>query len=117
MLFIGGRHGSFFHTAAGLGASRERHEARPHSWVLLRPLAVVILANVTKFNPDGSALRFSTFLGGGGIDSGEGIAVRFGKIYVTGTSSSTNFPTTAGAFQGANAGGSDGFVAKFGFDR
>ncbi|HZF39194.1 MAG TPA: SBBP repeat-containing protein [Blastocatellia bacterium] len=73
-------------------------------------------AFVTKLNQDGSALVYSTFLGGGGSDSGEGIAVRLGKIYVTGTSSSTNFPTTAGAFQGANAGGSDGFVAKFGLD-
>jgi beta-propeller repeat-containing protein len=70
-------------------------------------------AFVTKLNRAGSALRFSTFLGGDGTDSGESIEVKFGKIYVTGTSSSTAFPTTAGAFQEANAGGSDGFVAKY----
>jgi beta-propeller repeat-containing protein len=73
-------------------------------------------AFVTKLNQDGSALRFSTYLGGSGTDSGEGIAVRFGKIYVTGTSLSINFPTTTGAFQTVNAGRSDGFVAKYGLD-
>jgi beta-propeller repeat-containing protein len=70
-------------------------------------------AFVTKLNHAGSALLFSTFLGGSGTDVSEGIAVRFGKIYVTGSSSSLNFPTTAGAFQTVNAGNSDGFVVKY----
>jgi hypothetical protein len=70
-------------------------------------------AFVTKLNLDGSALVCSTFLGGGGSDAGESIAVSSGKIYVAGNSDSSNFPTTPGAFQEANAGSSDGFVVKY----
>ena len=70
-------------------------------------------AFVTKLNRNGSALRFSTFLGGGGSDVGESIAVGPGKIYVTGNSDSSNFPTMPGAFQEANAGSTDGFVVKY----
>jgi hypothetical protein len=68
-------------------------------------------AFVTKLNPDGSALRFSTYLGGIGADSGQAIALG-GRVFVSGSASSSNFPTTAGAFQPVNAGGSDAFVAK-----
>jgi Beta-propeller repeat len=70
-------------------------------------------AFVTKLTRNGSALRFSTFLGGGGSDSGESIAIRPGRIFVTGNSNSSAFPTTAGAFQGANAGSTDSFVTKY----
>jgi len=74
-------------------------------------------AFVTKLNPAGSALVYSTYIGGSGFDSGAGIAVdAAGNAYVTGFTGSTNFPTTAGAFQttfanGANFGG-DAFVTK-----
>jgi hypothetical protein len=57
-------------------------------------------AFVTKFNPAGSALVYSTYLGGSGGDSANGIAVdNSGDAYVTGNTQSTNFPTTPGAFQ------------------
>ncbi len=57
-------------------------------------------AFVTKLNPTGTALVYSTYLGGTGGDSGWGIAVdTAGNAYVTGYTSSTDFPTTAGAFQ------------------
>jgi hypothetical protein len=73
-------------------------------------------AFVTKVNPGGSGLVYSTYLGGAGTDAGSGIAVdSSGNAYVTGTTSSTNFPTassTSSPFQGANAGGSDAFVTK-----
>ena len=70
-------------------------------------------AFVTKFNADGSALVYSTFLGGNGDDSGIGIAVHAdGDAYVTGATSSTNFPTTAGAFQPSFGGFGDAFVTK-----
>jgi Beta-propeller repeat len=58
---------------------------------------------------------YSTYLGGGnGIDNGQGIAVdATGAAYVTGNTASTNFPTTAGAFQTAHGGGFyDAFVTK-----
>jgi beta-propeller repeat-containing protein len=69
-------------------------------------------AFVTKLNASGSALAYSTFLGGTGDDFGEGIAVRFGRAYVTGETSSTDYPTTPGAFDRTPNGFSDAFVTK-----
>jgi len=69
-------------------------------------------AVVTKFNPAGSALVYSTYLGGGGGDVAVGIAVdTSGNAYVSGNTDSTNFPTQ-NPFQPANAGGGDVFLAK-----
>ena len=67
---------------------------------------------VAKLNPAGSALVFSTYLGGSGDDMGGGLALdSTGNIYVAGETSG-NFPTTAGAYQTAFGGGaSDGFMA------
>lgn len=57
-------------------------------------------AFVTKLDNKGSSLIYSTYLGGNSQDTGLGIAVdRARKVYVTGTTNSTNFPTTSGAFQ------------------
>ena len=68
---------------------------------------------VTKFNPAGSAPVYSTYLGGSGPDVGSGIAVdSSGAAYVVGTTSSTNFPTTANSYQSAYAGNGDAFIAK-----
>jgi Beta-propeller repeat/Abnormal spindle-like microcephaly-assoc'd, ASPM-SPD-2-Hydin len=74
-------------------------------------------AFVTKVNASGTAFVYSTYLGGNGIDHGSGIAVDgSGNAYVAGTTSSKNYPVTAGAFQstcGGCAGGNpDGFVTK-----
>ena len=71
-------------------------------------------AFVTKLNAAGSALVYSTYLGGSGDDNGSGIAVdSSGNAYVTGYTHSTNFPTTANAFQPAFGGGSiHAFVTK-----
>ncbi len=52
-------------------------------------------------------LSYSTYLGGNDYDEGYGIAVDgLGNAYVTGYTASTNFPTTAGAFQTSLGGGS-----------
>ncbi len=57
-------------------------------------------AFVTKFSPDGSSLVYSTYLGGDSIDRGYAIAVdSSGNSYVTGYTSSNNFPITSGAYQ------------------
>ncbi len=57
-------------------------------------------AFVSELNSTGSALVYSTFLGGSVIDYGTGIAVdASGNSYVTGYASSTDFPTTPGAYQ------------------
>lgn len=68
---------------------------------------------VTKLNSTGSAIVFSTYLGGDDADLGQGIAVdSSGNVFVAGDTRSTNFPTTANAFQ-TNFGGNQGaFVAK-----
>jgi hypothetical protein len=67
-------------------------------------------AFVTKINAGGSALLYSTYLGGSGLDVGQTIAVDGGgDVYVTGQTSSTNFPT-ANPFQAGNQGNSDAFV-------
>ncbi len=61
-------------------------------------------AFVTELNPTGSALIYSTYLGGSGADSGSGIAVdSSGNAYVTGWTASTDFPT-ASPFQPTNKG-------------
>jgi hypothetical protein len=70
-------------------------------------------AFVAKLNPAGSALVFSTYLGGNSDDYGEGIAVDTqGNVYVGGFTNSTNFPTS-NALQPNNAGNSDVFISKF----
>src|SRR5205814_8754446 len=71
-------------------------------------------AFVTKLNPTGSALVYSTYLGGSSSDAGSGIAVdAAGNAYVTGGTGSTDFPTTIGAFQTTKGGGfRDAFVTK-----
>jgi hypothetical protein len=70
-------------------------------------------AFLTKINAAGTALVFSTYLGGADNDSGEGIKVdSAGNVYLGGDTASTNFPT-ASPIQAANAGGiSDVFVMK-----
>jgi hypothetical protein len=70
-------------------------------------------AFVTKLNPAGTGLAYSTYLGGSGSDAGRGIAVdSAGAAYVTGETSSTDFPTTAGAFDASLDGVFDAFVTK-----
>src|SRR2546427_769359 len=72
-------------------------------------------AFVTKLNPTGAALVYSTYLGGTSDDFGLGIAVdSFGNAYVTGFTGSLDFPTL-GAFQTTSGDGADAFVAKFSF--
>jgi hypothetical protein len=71
-------------------------------------------AFVTKLNRSGSALVWSTYLGGDAFDAAIGLDVdRHGNVVVTGATGSSGFPTTPGAFQPAFAGGdSDAFVTK-----
>ena len=69
-------------------------------------------AFVTKVNPTGTSFLYSTYLGGSAFDEGYGIAVdSAGDAYVAGTTASTNFPTTPGAFQTVPM-SQDAFVTK-----
>jgi Beta-propeller repeat len=67
---------------------------------------------ITKFNIDGSALIYSTYLGGSQSDSVYAIAVDSGgNAYVSGTTISSDFPYTAGAYHVIGS-GSTGFLTK-----
>jgi hypothetical protein len=66
---------------------------------------------VTELNPTGTALVYSTYLGGNGQESGEGIAVDKNSVaHITGFTSSSDFPVTTGALQTGYAGNTDAFV-------
>ncbi len=81
---------------------------KPPRGLTVHPFDVVVL----KLNPTGSALVYSTYLGGSGEDEGIGIAVdSSGSAYVTGQTTSTNFPT-ANPLQAAAAGAWEAFVTK-----
>jgi hypothetical protein len=69
-------------------------------------------AFITKIDPSGSALVYSTHLGGSLDDIGHSITVdSTGAVYVTGVTASTNFPLAA-PIQWASGGLLDGFVTK-----
>ena len=69
-------------------------------------------AFVAKLNASGSALVYSTYLGGSGSDGGSAIAVdSVGNAYVTGWTGSVNFPAT-NPVQSASGGSYDAFVAE-----
>ena len=72
-------------------------------------------AYVVKLNRAGNQILFSSYIGGSVDDRGYGIAVdRANNIYITGTTSSRNFPTVT-PYQPTNAGGfADGFLTKIG---
>jgi hypothetical protein len=71
---------------------------------------------VAKFSSDGSKLLESTYLGGDDDDFASGVALdTLGNIYVSGSTNSTNFPVTQGAYQTTHSAGAnqpDVFVAK-----
>ncbi len=67
---------------------------------------------VTKFDPTGKTVLYSTFLGGSSTENATGIALDAnGNVYVTGSTASTDFPTTAGAYKRTVNRG-DAFIAK-----
>jgi uncharacterized repeat protein (TIGR01451 family) len=71
---------------------------------------------VTKIDPAGANIIYSTYIGGSGLDRADGIAIdTSGNAFIVGRvdSTSTDFPTTAGSFGPAYRGGDfDGFVSK-----
>jgi len=68
---------------------------------------------VTKLNPTGSALVYSTLLGGTGSESvGDLVVDNAGNTYVTGNTTSLNFPVSLGAMQRGRRGTYDAFVTR-----
>ena len=70
---------------------------------------------ISKLDPTGQALLYSTYLGGAGVDRGGSIAVdNDGNLHVTGSTTSLDFPV-ANAYQPTYGGGSsDAFLTKLG---
>ena len=71
-------------------------------------------AYVTVLKPGGGSLLYSTYLGGGSLDTALAVALDTAtppRVYVTGQTSSTNFPTV-NPTQSKNAGGNDAFVSE-----
>jgi hypothetical protein len=67
-------------------------------------------AYFTRLDPSGSTLQYSSYLGGNSTDTAGGIAVDSSRrVYVVGTTTSTNFPTNVFTY----GGGQDAFIAKF----
>jgi Ca2+-binding RTX toxin-like protein len=67
---------------------------------------------VSKLNPAGNALVYSTYLGGTGDDRGRGIAVdSSGAAYITGLTDSSDF-NTAGPIESDTPGSTDAFITK-----
>jgi hypothetical protein len=70
-------------------------------------------AFVTKLTPAGSALSYSTYLGGGGDDRGQAIDLDgSGNIYVAGSTWSTDFPTNSAISPSLAQGDQDAFLTK-----
>ncbi|MCB1049663.1 MAG: SBBP repeat-containing protein [Acidobacteria bacterium] len=84
------------------------------SGVFMETLGGSTDAFICELNSAGTALSFSTFLGGSSDDLAHAIAIdASGNAYVTGETSSSDFPTTGSAFDMMANGGKDIFVAKF----
>lgn len=100
-------------TAFGWSTSASLAENR-----ILTPFASLgRIAHTRQLAIDGGGLSYSTFLGGGGDDSGSGIAVdALSNVYITGYTNSTNFPTAVGVFDTSLNGGLDAFVTKLNAD-
>ncbi len=70
-------------------------------------------AFVSKLNPTGTALIYSSYLGGTAASYGDGIALDSGlNVYVAGWTTSKDFPITPSAYETAYAGSDEAFVAK-----
>jgi hypothetical protein len=75
-------------------------------------------AFVARLTADLTALTKATYLGGGGSDAAQSLAIHptSGDVYVAGSTTSTNFPKTSGGAQPVNGGGNDAFVARLSAD-
>ena len=92
----------------GFSASSDYPTKNPFQKILKKDADVV----VTKINPKGDGLVYSTFIGGSAADWANDIAVdKSGNAYVTGATDSSNFPVRK-PFQGKRKGERDVFVAK-----
>ena len=96
--------------AAFIGYSDDWFPTTPDACQTIKPGGVN--GFVTKLNAGGTALIYSTYLGGSGSDYGYAIAIDGeGAAYLAGYTNGESY-TTPNAYQAVNAGGYDGFVTK-----
>ena len=77
-------------------------------------LCVLLACGAARRAPAGPALGYATYLGGGGYDSANALAVDgSGNVWVAGQTVSEDFPVTADAWQKSHGGGGDAFITKF----
>ncbi len=62
---------------------------------------------INKYNPTGSSLIYATYLGGSGDDFPHSLFDHNGRLYILGTTESSNFPTTASAYDNTYNGWGD----------
>ncbi len=68
---------------------------------------------IAKFNATGTALLYATYLGGSDNEQPQSLVVDGNdNLLIFGTSFSSNYPTTAGAYQGSLGGGGDIVISK-----
>jgi hypothetical protein len=96
---------------AGLTASPGFPTRNPYPYVPVTGPDTPPHVFVTKLDPAGTGLVFSTYLGGTAFDEAFGIAEDATGVYVTGATESADFPTVH-AFQPKLGGGTDAFIAK-----
>jgi len=118
--YIGGRGGDYGHAIAVDGSgyayvtgetSSTDYDVTPGAFQTTKGGGVDVF--VTKLNATGTALVYSTYIGGSDNDQGYAIAVDgSGNAYVTGFTTSTDYDVTPGALQTTNEGGGDVFVTK-----
>lgn len=107
--YLGGTGGEFLYSVAADSAGNAYvtgsttaadFPTTPGAYETSLPSGVTSYAFVTKLNPTGTGLVFSTFLGGTASGVGKGVAVdQSGNVYVTGDTSASDFPTTSNAYQ------------------
>ncbi|MFO0984250.1 MAG: SBBP repeat-containing protein [Planctomycetota bacterium] len=116
--FLGGSSADVCHAIAldATGAAFVAGETRSSNFPLLGgfdSLAVGTEGFVTKLNNAGSALVYSSFLGGAGTDVAGAIAVNdAGEALLAGSTTSADFPATPGAFDTTYNGNGDAFVSR-----
>lgn len=98
-----------------VNAAQPKYAGATDAWVA----QILLTLNVINFVPPEytltTSIGFATYLGGTGNDEITGVAIdqNTKDVFVTGHTTSINFPVTAGALQSKNAGGEDAFVARY----
>lgn len=90
----------------------------PHQNSLSEKVSVISLKANTRINSHvgfeiTTPTTFGTYFGGSGADSVANTSTDGSSLYICGVTTSTNFPTTPGAFQQTSQGNRDAFIAKF----